>query len=639
MPLPSSHPSNRVSVGVAGPQINLAAYTANPAATQEALIRGIQTGNALSDAVILRPAQIDAARKQALLASGQADAGLRLVSAEEAGRRGQIDAGNAVNSLTAEDAKAKQDELLNPGRALRVAEAQVTAIKDDYDQAKQGIVDAHAEGDPKKIETAEKKAAKLAGDLDLYTSRYKRLIADTTAAQHNAEAGATKAKLESALATGDLRTAPQLVETRQYQTAVANKQAEENAIRAADFQASDARVAAGTNADIIAGGQSQVAAAPFKSEPVLRSLEDAAKTQAVTSSLAAKAGLLTLVQQIATGSFTGAVSPEQDKSIRDAAQAAGVPVLLPNGAKRPLGEISAEFSKRVNVKDAEKEVTAIRETAAANQSALTALQQIKGLGQVNTGALYTVPGAQSLDRVFAQFGADQSQKREMYSALNQRLVPLVRQPGSVSNFEQQLYIKALPGPGLSEKSNAAMLQGLLAVGERNAQRPAFYDALLGPLPVGEVNKLWGQYTDQNPSILDENATANKHAISPAQYVKFLTADPASADNLVRQLAAGVDISSLRPGSSAADVEAAPGTDPFLAGKGARGETIPVPNPKYWNPLIQAAASVRRQTSAAAPAQANPGIMGAIDRPAEDFLRPAPAGSASLPSLDALVPRR
>lgn len=641
MSLPSSAPINRLTVGVQSPDINLAAYTPRPAAQDDAFARGFQIGQGISDSVVLRPAVVSAQRKQAELAGMTADSDKNLVTAKEANTRQRLDTENQVNSTVLTSAEQSQKDLVDPGWRIRAAHAQVVALTDDSQKAAQAIIDAHAAGDEAKIEAAIKKKAAVDKDLSSYQSRLNLLIANQTAAEHAAAATAKGAQRADVLAAGALNQAPTDAETNLFNAATANSEAENAATAAGTFESKDAAVAKAVADRVAAAGSANVAAAPFRSPEVAGALDEGAKAQAVGSALQAKAGLAYLVSQLANGNYAGGISPEQDKSIRDEATKSGVPVILPNGGKRPLAEVAAELAKRQNVKDGEKQVADIRDAAQAGTKALAAIKQIKNLGDVNTGALYTLPVVGTLDSFFAQAGVDQSQKREIFKALNQQLVPLVRQPGSVSNFEQQMYARAVPGPGLADRTNSVLLKGLLAVGERTAAKPAFYDSLLGTLPIGEVNKLWNQYVDQNPSMLDEN-TVNGSQISPDQYAKFLSADPKTADALVRSLAVKADVSSLPRGNTPAEFAAAPASAPFIAAADARGQTIPIPNPKYWQPVLAAAAEVRKAQSVSSPAsdQQAAAFTNALNRPAEDFIRPAkPVQNFTAPPLEIFKARK
>lgn len=657
MALPSSQVNPNQVQGIQGPGfVNLAAYTADPSRWDSAFQTGFNTANAVSDNLLLRPKQVAAAGAQADYLKAKSNSDTGMVPAEAAARTQLLTAQNAGNADSTQAAKDSLEERTNPGREGRLLTAQATATADDAEKATAAVTAAHAAieaakggvsagGPPedlvkaqKQLESAINASGRAAAAADVANKNLMVYTANTTSKIKNAQDAATTATVKEGINTS---TAKQQVSTGLANAAVTEMNASDVAQAAAQFSARDAKIQSLALAPQITAKMDEANAARWgvAPDPDLRTAQtpvsiannNAAGAVALTTDLAAQAELQRLATQIGSGEYTGAVDPKLEESIRVKAAELGVPSIIPGTqSKRPLAQVAADYSKAVNVKEAAPQLAQIRAEATAGSSALGALTRIKGLGKVDTGALYILPGVQKIDRVLSQFGVEGSQKREAMEAFNTQLVPLVRQPGQVSNYEQRTYKTALPGPGVSEKTNVDLLTGLYFVAERTAAKPAFFDALTGPLPVNEVNKLWDQYMESNPSV-NEDGTFNKSAVTAPQYLKLISSAPGVADREVKSLAAKQDVNTLPAGNTAADFAAAPLTAPFLAARNARGTPTPVVNPKYWAPILNAANSLRSTVTPPKPqARVDPSALLYSD-PAT-LIRPVPttdAGSVPL----------
>lgn len=569
MPLPSSSPSTKVSVIPGNLPINIAAYSPDPAKFGDAFDQGLKTMQNVGDSVLLRPKQVEAAAAQADNLTDEAKAAmvLRPLIQRVAAKKAEADFVAASNDVTGH--RITETALNHP----------------DYQSS---IVSA-------KIAVAEHAAREAQLELGVLEKTGADITSDEV----------LKARKKVRDAQYDLDT-------------LADEQKKLDIKRGVD-----------TKAVKIADTQANVALKIATDPAVQDAQTDTAKADIATGRLAS---LTNLARQVALGTISpSTISPEDDSKLRLAAQALGVNVIDSTGRPRPLAEISKEYTGKVALKDAEPLLKEIRDVAQASQGSLAAIQTIKGLGKVNTGFLYSLPGVTQFDRVLAQAGVDQSQKREIYAGMNSRLVPLVRQPGSVSNFEQVLYQRALPGPGVSEKTNAAMIAGLYSVAERATQRPAFYNALLGQgVPANEVEQIWSGYVDKNPSILDES-TPNKGALTPQQYLAAVI-DPAGTARSIAPSDPAI-IATLPKGDTEAELAAAPATAPFVAIKNARGVEIAAANPNYWKQIVQAAQSIATPTPVSQQSSAYvDAFRQAQTTPIDTLLRAAPvAVPLSLPT--------
>lgn len=596
-----------IPVGALAPAVNVAAV---PDEIQNSLVGGLQTGQMISDGVLLRPKQVAAAGAVANATTAQAQNAQQAAVADRsniplraqlAGTQLNVGQTDAENALTL--AALKKTVVASPDFAKEFTAQLTNAAHESNIQSQTSLQRSTGE-----LGRVPDEQSALDQNVNTALIRAQGQNNRTPAEQQVLDNTAINARDQS-----DIDTAAQhnfAVTDARYDTAVANA--------------------------VAGAGQAKVTAAPYANPNVQAGLEQGAQAGAVGQALSAKANLVRLLASIGSGSGAIPLDADTQNKIITAAAAKGVNVI-----NRPIQQISAEYAQKVALEDAAPVLKQIDETSDAAQTSLSSLQQIDKLGKVSTGALYTLPGVETIDRTLAQFGLQGPQQRELYRALNQRLVPLVRQPGSVSNFEQNLYTKSLPGVGVSPATNVAMVAGLLSIGQRNTQRPGFYRALIGKLPVGDVQQIWDGYVNANPAILDQN-TVNKNALTPQQYLGFLTAAPGQADQQVRDLAARQDLASLPVVTDAASQAAAPDYAPFVASPNANGQMVATPNAKYWAPIIDAQKKVQSAGIPTGSSMSPSDFQTLFATPAADFLRPAGTvitpNASAVPSISLLKPR-
>lgn len=134
--------------------------------------------------------------------------------------------------------------------------------------------------------------------------------------------------------------------------------------------------------------------------------------------------------------------------------------------------------------------------ADAARKVIPTLDNIVKLSQ-NVPGGYKGALAPYIAKISATFGWPVDPKAsdaEALNALNQQLLPLVRQPGQVSNYEQQVYQQALPSLLQSREGRIKIAYALKQQGERASQVAQIYEKYIG--------------TDQLQSKLNELANKN-----------------------------------------------------------------------------------------------------------------------------------
>lgn len=634
--------------------------------------RGFDQANAISDQVLLRPKQQAALGAIADYQKAKAISDTGMVPAEATARGGVLTAANAANADSTQAAKDSLEERTNPGQKGRLLNAQAVATKNDLDMAQEDVIAAHknievaqaavdAGGDPGDIQKAEKqletsiaKAGKLASAAEIAKSNLLIYTANTSAAT----AVAQKAAADTGVSRDvSVSTAPQAVEIGQLQAARAQMAEQDATQAAAQFAARDAHVRALSLAPQIAAKQmeAQAAGAGVAPDPDLQTTptpvstanENAAVAGSVSNALVAQAQLAAIAAQISTGQYTGTVSPALEESIRTKAADLGVPSIIPGTlTKRPLADVAADYAKAVNVKEAAVPLAKITEDASAAASQLENYQRLQQLvgSKVPTGYLYGLSSKAGLDQLAAEFGNANAKTREQMRSLQNNMIPdATRGLGRMTAPDIALFQQALVGPANTPQNNANIVAAEVASNQRDLDKQKFYTGLVGPLKINEVDSLWNQYIQTNP-LFDHIASTptvvalNKHMLAPDQYAKFITESPQDANKQVAALAAKSEVGTLPSGNSAADFAAAPATVPFLAAKNARGTMVPVVNPKFWAPILDAAGTLRNKIT--------PGKPTSIITPQElmntdpaSYLRPLGAAGASGPvPLSDLSPR-
>lgn len=138
-----------------------------------------------------------------------------------------------------------------------------------------------------------------------------------------------------------------------------------------------------------------------------------------------------------------------------------------------------KFASRLKVD--EDQAKAAGEIALKAQNALPALRQIEQMGDKVSGG-YKGMMLPYLSRVAATFGMEikpEWSDAEILNALTQQLMPLVRQPGAVSDYEQKRYEAALPGLMQSKEGRMKMAKALRRQLERTQLIAKTYRESLG----------------------------------------------------------------------------------------------------------------------------------------------------------------
>lgn len=143
--------------------------------------------------------------------------------------------------------------------------------------------------------------------------------------------------------------------------------------------------------------------------------------------------------------------------------------------------------------DAGKEVFKQADAAA---KVLPTLQQISKLSQ-NVPGGYKGALAPYVARIASTFGWDipkSASDAEALNALNQQLLPLVRQPGQVSNYEQQTYQQALPSLLQSREGRIKIAHALMLQAEHARKRATVYEKYIG---TDQLQEKLGELDNQN----------------------------------------------------------------------------------------------------------------------------------------------
>ncbi len=660
-------------MGVEGPGfVPLSSIRANPAAQDAAFQTGFNTGNAISDNVVLRPRQQAALAAIADYQKAKAISDTGMVPAEAAARGNLLTAVNAQAADTTTAFQQSNEERTNPGVQGRLLNAQAVATQDDADKADADVIEAHknievaqaavgAGGDPadlqtaqQQLETAVAKSGKAAAAAKIAKNNLLIYTANAAAAGNVAQTNAAGTGITKDITTS---TAPQTVEIAQLQAARNQIAAQDATTAAAQFATRDANVRAQSLAPIIAAKavEAQGAAAGVAPNPDLATTptpvstanENAAVAGQIGTDLMAQAQLQAIAAQIATGQYTGTVSPALEESIRTKAADLGVPSIVPGTlTKRPLADVAADYAKAVNIKEAAEPLKKVTDDASAAASQLENYQRLQQLvgSKVPTGYLYGLSSKAGLDQLAAEFGNANAKTREQMRSLQNNMIPdATRGLGRMTAPDIALFQQALVGPANTPQNNANIVAAEVASNQRDLDKQKFYTGLVGPLKINQVDQLWNQYIQSNP-LFDHIASTptvvslNKSMLTPDQYAKLITEPATDANKQVAALAAKTDTSTLPAGNSPADFAAAPATVPFLAARNARGASVPVVNPKYWSPVIDAANALRATITPGRPTvRVNP--VDLLNTDPSSFLRPAGAPGAATPvSLDALAPR-
>lgn len=568
MALPSSNPQNRVSAALQqGPAINLAAYSPNPAATLGALQQGLQTGSQLSDAVILRPKQVQAARDEAILASDTAQSKDSLLPAQT----------QAAAQLIPLQARADQS-----GANLKNQDNETSLI---LGAVKQGVA-----SDP------------------AFAQLFKQHLVNAQTAQ---TAGSGR---EAVLAQGALKSAPQEAQTNQLNVSTANAQADVvNSAANTDSVKEDQFNTLTNNAKTVAG-QSALAAAPFTNPDVAKAGIEGAQANAVNTGLTQKIGLANTIANGAGGN--GQLTPEAKQKVIEQAVTKGVPIVDQSGVARPFSEIAREITGKVNMENASKVLDDVRAQSASAQSSLQTFQAIQQiLPATSTGGLRSLPAAEVIDGVAAGWGNKSAQANQQLLSFQNQLITSAtngKLGNGISDADTAILKSSYPGLKQSAAVNQQLTTAGILVNQRQVQKSDFYNETIPSLGAAGADKLWNQYIATNP-IFDPSKSSsgslsfNKATLTPNEYLNAVK-DPAAA---VKTMSQNVDPSSVpifNPRN--------PSNAPFVSD----GSGKVFQNPVFWTPILATHNTVF-PTASTAPTNISQRIQATVTTPVADLLRP------------------
>jgi len=381
----------------------------------------------------------------------------------------------------AEQAESQAREIrarreVNPDYDLEVLRARTLALQDDVVKANQAWAN---ETDPVKREKLLQKSSKVAAELDSANKRLAELEATRAIRQDTAELAAKELEFQKQQQPGefDIRAIDQ--GARRIDAETKNLLANANQDRTVELGRLNSQIA----------------------------LESARQNlQALQTRL----------------SGTGFGPQEREQMIKVATDLK-IPV---------AGKSDAQILSDINIKNGEQILSEARKAAQESLGTLAVLEQVEGLKDAPTGFLYGLPVIESIDRLAAQFGSKNAQKREALNALKTRLIPIAKagQAGQVSNLEFQVFGRSVPGPGLSPETNAILTAGLIAIGNRAQERARFLGKMIGPMTAQDAENAWNEYVEANPAIYeDETGTIlpNPHRMTPDMWIDALQ-NPAAA---------------------------------------------------------------------------------------------------------------
>lgn len=555
------------------PDINLANYTPNPAATLQALSQGATVGNQLSDNIILRPKQVQAASDQANAQSQQA-----------------ITAGNvaqAQNSLLPAQTQAASD--LIPLQAKADQSGAQVSNQDNQTKLVLGAVKLGVSTDPQ------------------FAELFKQHLLNAQAAQ-TADSGRA-----ATLAIGAQKTAPQEAQTNALNTSTANANADVVNSAANSDANKEAQFNTLTNNAATAAGQSAQAAAPFTNPAVAAAGVEGAQAGAVNAALTQKIGLANTIANGAGGN--GQLTPEARQKVIEQAVSKGVPIVDASGAARPFSDITKDYTGKVNVENASKVLEGVRNESQTAQNTLQTYQAIKQiLPATSTGGLRSLPAADVINNVAAGWGNRSAQANQQLATFQNQLATdaLSGATGAALSERDTAVLKqSYPSTKQSSVVNQQLTTAGILVSQRQVQKSDFYNSLVPTVGAAGADKLWNQYVSSNP-IFDPSSSSvgavafNKSTLTPTEYLGAVQ-DPAAAS---AKMEAKVDPSTVpifNPRN--------PSTAPFVAD--TSGKVFQ--NPVFWTPILDTHNKVF--PAATSPTNNAQRIQTAVTTPISDLLRP------------------
>jgi hypothetical protein len=203
------------------------------------------------------------------------------------------------------------------------------------------------------------------------------------------------------------------------------------------------------------------------------------------------------------------VSPDERAEY---ARSVGVP-FNPNAGPRNLSPKMSEQYANLQMKEAEKQLSGLREAIAPSRAAIADMDRFEQLMKSqSTGGVYGVPVVGAAARSIV--GAFDPQISEM-TAISNKIAPNMRPPGSgaTSDYDARMFQSATVGPDKPRETNAAIIRASRMAHEDMIQKLKFFESYAsahsGSLRGAE--EYWNQYLNSNPIFDPEKS--GKYALN------------------------------------------------------------------------------------------------------------------------------
>jgi hypothetical protein len=527
---------NRLSVGVATPQVRTQDFVIQPLQIAQGALMGSAVANTTLDDLILRPKEranaAQAAQEQMRSRPAITDAVIKAAGAQgqEADRQ-------------KEQSRRGLELLKDPEYLVKEAEGQLAAYQSDVLRAKEEYQKALA--DPELTDEERDKAKKKATDAEAKatseTVKWSRTLlerqAERTASVNRAQTGAVTSGTElfsaqradqrqpviEQRADTDAQTANIAAQSAQDRTAV------DRAVAAAELRQAIPTASAMEDA-IVARNQNLANEAAIQIRPdVAQARYEAGVAQALYGAQAAENMALAEAKRSVIAAASAGM-PQLDETSAKALEKAGLTSVNPATGRRWT---PVEATNLVNGMPAVQKLREQADTAAGTIQAAQGVLDLINSG-VDTGALYGIPGVRVVDGVIAQFGGADAQKREQLRSHSIAFMAQIRKnfPGQVSNFEMSLYESASPSIKNSTETNKALAYAALVTSQRLKEMPSFIQTRLGSMSYDQAEDEWNNYVAANPAIIkndDGSLKANPYRLSPDEW----TAAKANPEQAIR----------------------------------------------------------------------------------------------------------
>lgn len=143
------------------------------------------------------------------------------------------------------------------------------------------------------------------------------------------------------------------------------------------------------------------------------------------------------------------------------------------------GQQAAETKARIEID--KHAVTDLSKKVAASRSAIPLLNQMMAINDKTPGG-WAGAAAPYLAKAAATLGIDVPEgasNAELFGAMSRQFIPSIRDPGSTSNYEQSLYMQAVPSLSQSPEGRAKIASMMRNQIDRNAETLATYRKYIG----------------------------------------------------------------------------------------------------------------------------------------------------------------